>query len=65
MTIEVDQLVKRFRVHQREPGLRSSLRGVLRRTYVDVNAVSGISFVIPAGQIVGFLGPTEPERPPR
>ncbi len=57
MTIEVDQLVKRFRVHQREPGLRSSLRGVLRRTDVDVNAVSGISFVIPAGQIVGFLGP--------
>ncbi|MBA3409821.1 MAG: ATP-binding cassette domain-containing protein [Geodermatophilaceae bacterium] len=33
------------------------MRSLLRRTYRDVDAVAGVSFDIPAGEIVGFLGP--------
>jgi ABC-2 type transport system ATP-binding protein len=57
VAIEVVGLTKTFRVHQREAGLRASLRSVLRRSYVDVDAVAGIDFTIAAGEIVGFLGP--------
>ncbi len=57
MSIEVRDLVKHFRVHERAPGLRASLRGVLRREYSDVRAVDGVGFDIAAGEVVGFLGP--------
>jgi len=55
--VEVDALVKHFRVHHRAPGLRSSLRGLLRRDHLTVRAVDQISFTVPVGQVVGFLGP--------
>ena len=57
MVIEVDGLVKHFRVHRREPGLRSSLRGLVRRQHVEVRAVEDVTFSIAEGEVVGFLGP--------
>ncbi len=57
MVIEVDRLVKSFRVPQRAAGVRASLRGVFRRSYREVRAVSDVSFGLEEGEIVGFLGP--------
>ena len=57
MTIEVEALVKHFRVHRRAPGLRASLRGLVRRRHVEVRAVEDVSFGIAEGEVVGFLGP--------
>ena len=57
VSIDVDELVKHFRVHQRGSGLRASMRSVVRREHVDVRAVDGVSFTIPDGEVVGFLGP--------
>lgn len=57
IAIELDRLAKRFRVNRREPGLASALRALVRREYVEVEAVRELSFTIPAGQRVGFLGP--------
>jgi ABC-2 type transport system ATP-binding protein len=57
MSIHVDNLVKHYRVHHREAGLRSSLHSLFRRRYQTVRAVDGISFEIRQGEIVGFLGP--------
>jgi ABC-2 type transport system ATP-binding protein len=57
MVIKVEGLVKTFRVHRREPGLGSSLRSLLRRSYVSTDAVADVTFSIAAGEIVGFLGP--------
>lgn len=57
MSVHVDSLVKYYRVHHREAGLRGSVRSVFRRQYEIVKAVDGISFDIQQGEIVGFLGP--------
>ena len=57
MSIYVDNLVKYYRVHHKEAGLRGSLRSLFRRQYETVKAVDGISFDIEESEIVGFLGP--------
>ena len=57
MTVEVEALVKHFRAHSRQSGLRASLRALGRREYVEVRAVEEVSFSIAEGEIVGFLGP--------
>jgi ABC-2 type transport system ATP-binding protein len=55
--VSVRALTKVYRVHEREEGLRASLRSILRRRYRDVPAVMEATFSIAPGEIVGFLGP--------
>jgi ABC-2 type transport system ATP-binding protein len=55
--IEVDKLVKEYRVHQRASGAMASLRSLFRRRYDTARAVDELSFAIAAGERVGFLGP--------
>ena len=55
--IAVDGLSKLYRVAKKEPGLLASLRGLVRRSYLDVRAVDDISFTIGRGELIGFLGP--------
>ncbi len=55
--ISLDRLDKRFRVNQREPGLWAALRTLVKREYVEVEAVRELSFTIARGERVGFLGP--------
>jgi ABC-2 type transport system ATP-binding protein len=55
--ISVQSLTKTYRVPEREPGLRAALRGLVHRTYRDVEAVRNITFHIEAGERVGLIGP--------
>ncbi len=55
--IIVENLVKRFRVSERRPGLLGALIGVARRRYRSVDALAGVSFSIDAGELVGYIGP--------
>ena len=55
--VSVRALTKVYRVHEREEGLGATLRGVVRRRFKDVPAVSEATFSISSGEIVGFLGP--------
>jgi ABC-2 type transport system ATP-binding protein len=55
--IEVDKLVKEYRVHERAAGAWASVRSLFRRKYRTMRAVDELSFAIAAGERVGFLGP--------
>ena len=55
--IVVEDLVKRFRIAERAPGIWGALRGVARRRYRTVNALDGVSFAIEPGELVGYIGP--------
>lgn len=53
----VRDLRKTYDVPERESGLRASARSLFRRQTKEVVAVSGISFDVAPGEVVGFLGP--------
>lgn len=55
--IEVSGLTKHFRTYKKQPGFKGALRGLLKREYETVAAVSNVSFQIEPGELVGFLGP--------
>jgi ABC-2 type transport system ATP-binding protein len=55
--IEIRQLVKTYRVYQKQEGLGASFRGLFRRKYRDVDAVRGIDLDVEQGEFVAFLGP--------
>lgn len=57
MVITATRLAKTYRYHRKEPGLRGSLKSLLRRETLETCAVDGITFSIEEGEIVGFLGP--------
>ena len=55
--IIVENLVKRFHVAERMPGIWGALKGVVRRRSRAVEALDGISFTIEPGELVGYIGP--------
>lgn len=55
--IVVRDLVKTYRVHEREAGAGASFRSLFKRKYKEVEAVKGVSFQLMPGEVVGFLGP--------
>jgi ABC-2 type transport system ATP-binding protein len=55
--IEVENLVKSYRVYRKREGLVDSVRGLFRREFRDVNAVRGIDLRVEQGEFVAFLGP--------
>ncbi len=55
--IEVEGLTKTYRVFQKKDGMLGALRGLYRREYKDVNAVSDVRFSVEPGEMVAFLGP--------
>ena len=54
--IRVHRLKKTFKVQQNREGLKGALRDLFRRQYRQVEAVKGISFTIPRGEICGYIG---------
>jgi len=55
--ILVENLVKTFRVSERQPGAWGALRGLLHRRTREVRALDGVSFTLEAGELVGYIGP--------
>lgn len=55
--IEVEGLVKSYRVYQKQEGLLASLTGLWSREYREVRAVRGIDLAVEQNEFVAFLGP--------
>ncbi|MBI4225291.1 MAG: ATP-binding cassette domain-containing protein [Candidatus Sungbacteria bacterium] len=55
--ISVQNITKHYQVHQKEEGLRGSLKSLVKRNYKTVKAVDDISFALHVGELVGFIGP--------
>lgn len=54
--IKVDNISKIFRTHKKEPGLKGSLRSLVRRQWVEKHALQGVSLRVEAGEILGLVG---------
>lgn len=54
--IEVRNLTKTFRVPTKEPGLRGSLKSLVRREWTEKHALRDVSMQIAPGEIVGLVG---------
>lgn len=55
--IEVDSLVKEYKIFKSTPGLLGSLKSLFHREFEIKPAVNNISFSIEKGDIVGYIGP--------
>ena len=55
--IVVENLVKTFRVAERDAGMLGAIRGVVHRRYREVRALDAVSFTIEPGELVGYIGP--------
>lgn len=55
--IRAEGLSKTYRVADKQPGLRGTLRHFFARRSREVPAVTDVNFKVEAGEIVGFLGP--------
>jgi ABC-2 type transport system ATP-binding protein len=55
--IEIQALTKTFRTYKKAPGFAGAVKGLFRRKYETVTAVSEINFRVEEGELVGFVGP--------
>ena len=54
--IYVENVTKEFKKTVKNPGLAGSVKSLFHRKYETVKAVDDISFEVPKGEILGFIG---------
>lgn len=54
--IDVVNVTKEFKKVVKDPGLKGSVKSLFHRQYEVISAVDGISFHVPKGEILGFIG---------
>ena len=55
--ILVQDLAKTYRVAERDPGVLGAVRGLVRRRWRTVEALTDVSFSLERGELLGFIGP--------
>lgn len=56
MSVEVKNLIKRYRIRKRAANRKEAVRQLIAPQYKWITAVDNLSFTIPTGEIVGFIG---------
>ncbi len=54
--VRVKNLKKHFKVHEKEAGLKGSIKTLFKREYRSVKAVDDVTFEIEQGELIGFIG---------
>ncbi|MCO6430323.1 MAG: ATP-binding cassette domain-containing protein [Deltaproteobacteria bacterium] len=54
--IKVRDLHKTFKVHEKQAGIKGSLKSLFARKWREVNALDGVSLTIEPGELVGLVG---------
>lgn len=54
--IEVNNLVKKYRIIEKEEGIKGYFKHLIKPKYKEFNAVNGINFNIEDGELVGYIG---------
>ncbi|MFH1209840.1 MAG: ATP-binding cassette domain-containing protein [archaeon] len=57
LTIQVKDLKKVYKTHEREPGLINAIKSLVNRKYEIKEALKGITFEVEEGEILGLIGP--------
>jgi ABC-2 type transport system ATP-binding protein len=55
--IELDNLVKTFRIAERRKGMLGAVGGLFHRRSREIRALDGVSFSLEPGELVGYIGP--------
>ena len=55
--IEVKNLNKKFKIKEKEKGLKGSLKSIIKPKFKTINAVNNISFEVEQGEVLAFIGP--------
>ena len=55
--INVNHLVKCFKVKEKEKGLIGSINNMINPKYKEIHAVNDITFTVEEGEIIAFIGP--------
>lgn len=55
--IEVKNLNKKFKIKEKEKGIRGSIKSIIKPEYRTVSAVNDISFTVQQSEILAFIGP--------
>lgn len=54
--IEVKNLVKKYKIIEKEDGLKGYLKNLIKPKYKEFTAVNNINFNINEGELVGYIG---------
>lgn len=54
--IETQNLTRIFKVHEKEEGIKGSVKALFKRKHKIIKAVDGISFNVKRGELIGFIG---------
>lgn len=55
--IVAENLVKEYRIPDRDPGLRGAVKALFHPKYRGITAIDHVDFSIEKGEVVGYIGP--------